>query len=235
MCNHEYPPQIKSNSSIKGDFAMRILIVDDHGIVREGLKSLIEQQSEMKVIGEAKDGNMAIQLTKDLSPDVVIMDVSMPNLNGVEATKYILRQKPDMKVIILSMHTDSNIVKESLKAGASGYVLKSYLFDELLNALKAVEANGYYLSPRITGVVIENYRTEEVPDDTQPPKLTTRERQILQLIAEGKTVKEIARMLHVSSKTADANRRQIMNKLNIFNIADLTKYAIREGLTTLEF
>lgn len=214
---------------------MRILIVDDHGIVREGLKSLIEQQSEMKVIGEAKDGNMAIQLTKDLSPDVVIMDVSMPNLNGVEATKYILRQKPDMKVIILSMHTDSNIVKESLKAGASGYVLKSYLFDELLNALKAVEANGYYLSPRITGVVIENYRTEEVPDDTQPPKLTTRERQILQLIAEGKTVKEIARMLHVSSKTADANRRQIMNKLNIFNIADLTKYAIREGLTTLEF
>jgi DNA-binding NarL/FixJ family response regulator len=214
---------------------MNILIVDDHGIVREGLKSLIEQQSEMKVIGEARDGNMAIQLTKDLSPDVVIMDVSMPNLNGVEATKYILQQKPDVKVIILSMHTDDQIVKESLKAGASGYVLKSYLFDELLNALKAVEANEYYLSPRITGVVIDNYRTEKSIDASQPPNLTTRERQILQLIAEGKTIKEIARMLHISSKTADANRRQIMNKLGIFNTAELTKYAIREGLTTLEF
>jgi two-component system response regulator NreC len=215
---------------------MNILIVDDHGIVREGLKSLIEQQSEMKVIGEAKDGNMAIQLTKELSPDVVIMDVSMPNLNGVEATKYILQQKPDVKVIILSMHTDSNIVKESLKAGASGYVLKSYLFDELLNALKAVETNEHYLSPRITGVVIDNYRTEQATDTTQqPPSLSARERQILQLIAEGKTIKEIARVLHISSKTADANRRQIMNKLGIFNTAELTKYAIREGLTTLEF
>jgi DNA-binding NarL/FixJ family response regulator len=214
---------------------MRILIVDDHGIVREGLKSLIEKQSEMKVIGEAMDGNKAIQLTKKLSPDVVIMDVSMPNLNGVEATKYILREKPDVKVIILSMHTDSNIVKQSLKAGASGYVLKSYLFDELLNAIKAVEKNRCYLSPRITGVLVDNFRTEQAVDNPQPPELTARERQILQLIAEGKTIKEIARVLHVSSKTADANRRQIMNKLGIFNIAELTKYAIREGLTTLEF
>ena len=189
----------------------------------------------MQVIGEAKDVNTAIQLTKDLSPDFVIMDVSMPNLNGVEATKYILQQKPDVKVIILSMHKDSNIVKESLKAGASGYVLKSYLFDELLNALKAVEANEHYLSPRITGVVLENYRAEETVDSSHLPKLTARERRILQLIAEGKTIKEIARVLHVSSKTADANRRHIMNKLGIFNIAELTKYAIREGLTTLEF
>jgi len=214
---------------------MNILIVDDHGILREGLKSLIERHSEMKVIGEAKDGNMAIQLTKALSPDIVIMDVSMPNLNGVEATKYILREKPDVKVIILSMHKDSNIVKESLKAGASGYVLKSYLFDELLNALKAAEANRCYLSPRITGVVVDNFRTEQTNNAPQKPKLTARERQILQLVAEGKTIKEIARVLHVSSKTADANRRRIMNKLDIFNIAELTKYAIREGLTSLEF
>lgn len=215
---------------------MKILIVDDHGIVREGLKSMIEQQSEMEVVGEAKDGHMAVQLTKDLAPDVVIMDVSMPNLNGVEATKYILEQKPNVKVIILSMHMDSHIVKESLKAGAVGYVLKSYLFDELLNALKAVETHGVYLSPRITGVVVENYKTEQAADTTQQTKkLTTRERQILQLIAEGKTIKEIARILHISPKTADANRRQIMNKLEIFNIADLTKYALREGLTSLEF
>lgn len=214
---------------------MNILIVDDHGILREGLKSLIERHSEMEVIGEAKDGNNAIKLTKKLSPDIVIMDVSMPNLNGVEATKYILREKPDVKIIILSMHKDINIVKESLKAGASGYVLKSYLFDELLNALKAVEADEHYLSPRITGIVLKDFKDEEAVDASCPPKLTTRERQILQLIAEGKTIKEIARMLHVSSKTADANRRQIMNKLGIFNVAELTKYAIREGLTTLEF
>lgn len=215
---------------------MRILIVDDHGIVREGLKSLIEQQPEMEVVGEAEDGQTAIQLTKELSPDVVIMDVSMPNLNGVEATKYILQQKSDVKVIILSMHLDRHIVEESLKAGASGYVLKSYLFDELLNALEAVKAQGCYLSPRITGVVVENYRTEQsVGTMQEPAKLTARERQILQLIAEGKTIKEIARILHISPKTADANRRQIMNKLEIFNVAELTKYAIREGLTSLEF
>jgi DNA-binding NarL/FixJ family response regulator len=215
---------------------MKILIVDDHGIVREGLKSLIEQQPEMEVVGEAENGQTAIQLAKELSPDVVIMDVSMPNLNGVEATKYLLQQKPDVKVIILSMHMDKHIVTESLKAGASCYVLKSYLFDELLNALEAVKKNGYYLSPRITGVVIENYRTEQqVSTSRESSSLTTRERQILQLIAEGKTTKEVARILHISPKTADANRRQIMNKLEIFNIADLTKYAIREGLTSLEF
>lgn len=215
---------------------MKILIVDDHGIVREGLKSLIEQQAEMEVVGEAEDGQTAVQLTKTLSPDVVIMDVSMPNLNGIEATRYILEQKPDVKVIILSMHQDRHIVKESLKAGAAGYVLKSYLFDELLNALKAVETHGCYLSPRITGVVIENYITEQAADTTpEKVKLTARERQILQLIAEGKTIKEIARTLHISPKTADANRRQIMNKLEIYNIAELTKYAIREGLTSLEF
>lgn len=215
---------------------MKILIVDDHGIVREGLKSLIEQQPEMEVVGEAENGQTAIQLTKELSPDVVIMDVSMPNLNGVEATKYLLQQKPDVKVIILSMHMDKHIVTESLKAGASCYVLKSYLFDELLNALEAVKKHGYYLSPRITGVVIENYRTEQqVSTSQESSSLTTRERQILQLIAEGKTTKEVARILHISPKTADANRRQIMNKLEIFNIADLTKYAIREGLTSLEF
>ena len=139
-------------------------------------------------------------------------------------------------MVILSMHQDSHIVKESLKAGASGYVLKSYLFEELLNALKTVEANGCYLSPRITGVVVENFKTEQATETIpEPAKLTTRERHILQLIAEGKTIKEIARILHISPKTADANRRQIMNKLAIFNIADITKYAIREGLTSLEF
>ena len=215
---------------------MKILIADDHGIIRDGLKSLINMQSDMEVVGEAEDGRVAVQLTKEVSPDIVIMDVSMPNLNGVEAVREILRHKPDTKIIILSMHTDKYIVKESLEAGASGYVLKSYLFDELLKALDAVKANECYLSPRIAGIVIDDYVDQKSANQKKKTvKLTARERQILQLIAEGKTVKEIARILHVSPKTADANRRKIMTKLELFNVAELTKYAIREGLTSLDF
>ena len=215
---------------------MKILIADDHGIVREGLRTMIENLAEMEVVGEAEDGRMAVQLTKDLSPDVVIMDVSMPNLNGIEAVREILQHRPDTKVIILSMYTDRHIVKESLEAGACGYVLKSYLFDELLKALETVKTNQCYLSPRITEIVVEDYVTRNPVDTAKKKiKLTARERHILQLIAEGKTIKEIARIIHISPKTADANRRQIMNKLNIFNTAELTKYAIREGLSSLEF
>ena len=215
---------------------MKILIADDHGIVRDGLKSLINKQSDMEVVGEAEDGRVAVQLTKEVSPDIVIMDISMPNLNGVEAVHEILQYKPDTKIIILSMYTDKHIVKESLEAGASGYVLKSYLFDELLKALEAVKINECYLSPRIAGIVVDDYVNQKsASKNKETIKLTARERQILQLIAEGKTVKEIARILHISPKTADANRRKIMKKLGLFNIADLTKYAIREGLTSLDF
>ena len=215
---------------------MKILIADDHGIVREGLKSLINKQSDMEVVGEAEDGRVAVQLTKEVCPDIVVMDISMPNLNGVEAVREILQYKPDTKVIILSMYTNKHIVKESLEAGASGYVLKSYLFDELLKALEAIKANEYYLSPHIAGIVIDDYVDQKSSDKKKDSiKLTARERQILQLIAEGKTIKEIARILHISPKTADANRRKIMTKLGLFNIAELTKYAIREGLTSLDF
>lgn len=215
---------------------MKILIVDDHGMLREGLKSLIEKQEGMEVVGESMDGLMAVAQTKKLSPDVVIMDVSMPNLNGVEATRKILEFDPNIKVIILSMHPNKNIVKESLRAGVSGYVLKSYLFDELLKALEAVKQNEFYLSPRITGIMVDDFVKRKAYAKTEDSvKLSPRDRQILQLLAEGKTIKEIARLLHISPKTADANRRQLMNKLELFNIADLTKYAIREGLTSLEF
>jgi len=215
---------------------MKILIADDHGIVRDGLKSLINMQSDMEVVGEAEDGRIAVQLTKELGPDIVIMDISMPNLNGVEAVREILQYKPDTKIIILSMYTDKHIVKESLEAGASGYVLKSYLFDELLKALEATKSNHYYLSPHIAGIVIDDYvEQKSINKKKESIKLTARERQILQLISEGKTVKEIARIIHISPKTADANRRKIMKKLGIFNIADLTKYAIRQGLTSLDF
>ena len=215
---------------------MKILIADDHGIVREGLKSLINKQSDMKVIGEAEDGQMAIQLAKKLTPDIVIMDVSMPNLNGIEATREILAYKPGTKIVILSMYKDKHIIKESLEAGAKAYILKSNLFNELLKALKKVKVNECYLSSGITEIVIEDYINQKIPNKTRMSiKLTSRERHILQLIAEGKTIKEIANIIKISPKTADASRRRIMNKLNLFNIADLTKYAIRQGLTSLDF
>ena len=215
---------------------MRILIADDHGIVRQGLKSLIEHQSDMEVIAEAEDGRVAIELAKELCPDVVVMDISMPTLNGMEATRLILKEHKDIKVIALSMHSDKHIVREALEAGASAYVLKSYLFDDLIRALETVAKGRLYLSPRITNVVIDDYiRKSRKSESTAKPKLTSRERQIAQLVAEGKTIKEIARILHISSKTADANRRQIMSKLNMSSVAELTKYAVREGLTTLEF
>jgi DNA-binding NarL/FixJ family response regulator len=215
---------------------MRILIADDHGIVRQGLRSLIEKDPGMEVIGEAEDGQRVVELVGELLPDVVIMDVTMPKLNGIEATRLILQKHPGVNVIVLSMHPDKHIVKETLEAGASGYVLKSYLFDELSRALEAVAANERYLSPRVAGIVVEDYVRQPSAEATAAPaKLTSRERQIVQLLAEGKATKEIARLLHISPKTADANRRRIMNKLDISSVAELTKYAIREGLTSTEF
>jgi len=215
---------------------MRIIIIDDHGIVREGLRSLLQNQPDMEVVGEGEDGQVAVELAEELSPDMVIMDMSMPNLNGIEATRLILQSNSNTKVVILSMHSDRHIVKETLEAGASAYVLKSNLFDEMLRALETVAEGGRYLSPRITDVVINDYvgKTPE-NESAMTAKLTSRERQIVQLVAEGKTTKEIASILHISPKTADSNRRQIMNKLGFSSVAELTKYAIREGLTSLEF
>ncbi len=215
---------------------MRILIADDHGIVRQGLRALLEKQPDMEIIGEAEDGTAAVRLAAELSPDVIIMDVSMPNLNGIEATRLILKKIPDVRIIALSTYSKRSFVIETLKAGALGYVLKSYLFDELARAIHAVTANEHYLSPQITDVLIEDYITRPLPaDGSASGNLTDRERQMLQLLAEGQSTKQIALSLSISPKTADANRRRIMNKLGIFSVAELTKYAIREGLTSLEF
>jgi len=215
---------------------MRILIADDHGIVRQGLKVLIENEADMEVIGEAEDGLMITRLAEQLSPDVILMDISMPNLNGVEATHLILKENPDIRIIALSVHFDRHFVTEMLKAGAWGYVLKSCLFDEVLRALRTVDAGEHYLSPKITEIVLDDYMHYMViTDKSAGGHLTERERQIIQMLAEGLSTKQIASRLHISPKTADANRRQIMSKLGFSSIAELTKYAIREGLTSTEF
>lgn len=215
---------------------MRILIADDHGVVREGLKVLIENEADMEVIGEAEDGLMVTRLAKQLSPDVILMDISMPNLNGVEATHLILKENPDIRIIALSVHFDRHFVTKMLKAGALGYVLKSCLFDEVLRALRTVDAGEHYLSPKITEVVLDDYmHYMATTNKSARARFTERERQIIQMLAEGLSTKQIASRLHISPKTADANRRQIMSKLGFSSIAELTKYAIREGFTSTEF
>jgi two-component system, NarL family, response regulator NreC len=215
---------------------MKILIADDHGVVRQGLRVLIESQPDMKVIGETQDGLEAVELAKQITPDVMLMDISMPNLNGVEATHQIITDNPHIAIIALSVHLDKHFVTGMLKAGARGYIPKSCLFDEVLRAIETVGAGGHYLSPKITGVVMDDYvHYMTAAERSTEGRLTKRERQVVQLLAEGKSTKQIALSLHVSSKTVDSNRRQIMNKLGIFSVAELTKYAIRQGLTTAEF
>lgn len=214
---------------------MNIIIVDDHGIIREGLKRLIHEHPDMEVVGEAGDGRTAIKLAEELTPDLILMDISMPDMNGIEAARLILKQNPAIKIIALSMHSEKRFVIEMLKTGALGYILKSYLFDEVLKAIEVVRKNDYYLSPQITDVIVENCISKQsLPAKQLTDSLAAREREIIRFVAEGLTIKQIALRLNISPKTVDANRRQVMAKLGINNIAQLTKYAIREGLTTSE-
>ncbi len=215
--------------------SIKVLLVDDHAIIREGLRSLLEKQPEMEVIADTDDGRKAIELVRELLPNIIIMDITMPGLNGIEATRQVIAEFPDVKVIALSIHSKRRFVADMLSAGATGYILKECMFDELVQAIKAVASGGRYLSPRITDVVVSDY-VKRLSATTEAPfeALETREREVLQLVAEGKSTKQIALDLHVSTNTIEANRRQIMEKLNIHSVAELTKYAVREGLTTLE-
>jgi len=214
---------------------IRILLADDHKIVRDGLRSLLEKQQGMKVVAEAENGRKALELASRTQPDVVIMDVSMPDLNGIEATRHMLVALPGVRVIALSMHSDRRLVAGMLQAGASGFLLKDCAFDELARAIHAVMSNQPYLSPRIAGTVIQDYvRRMTTSESPTADVLTAREREVLQLLAEGWSTKQIASRLHVSVKTVETHRRQIMEKLGRRSIAELTKYAIREGLTSLE-
>ncbi len=215
--------------------SIRILLADDHKITRQGLRSLLEKQQDMEVVGEAEDGRTTVSLVRELSPSVVIMDVTMPDLNGVEATRQIVGQSPDVKIIALSMHSDTLFVTEMLRSGASGYLLKDCAFEELARAIHAVVAGKTYLSPSVSGVVVDDYLHRlSKADFSDSQVLTDREREVLQLLAEGKSTKRIALKLHISVKTVETHRRQMMNKLDIHTVAELTKYAIRKGLTSLE-
>jgi DNA-binding NarL/FixJ family response regulator len=204
-------------------------------MIRQGLASLLEKQPDIKVVGSVEDGRKAADIARELVPDLVIMDISMPNLNGIDATRKIVEEMGDVKVIALSIHSSRHFVAEMLKAGASGYILKECLFDELVEAIKTVLNGGTYLSPKMTGVVIDDY-VKRLSTQYQPggPVLNEREREVLQFLSEGKSTKQIALQLHVSSKTIESNRRNIMDKLGVNSVAELTKYAVREGLTPLE-
>ncbi|MGD2079524.1 MAG: response regulator transcription factor [Nitrospirota bacterium] len=212
----------------------RVLLADDHKMVRDGLRTLLEKQPDMEIVGEASDGRDTLKLIDVLSPDIVIMDIAMPNLNGIDATHQIRQDHPGVKVIALSMHSDKRFVGKMLKAGAWGYLLKDSAFEDLVVAIRAVMQNKRYLSPDIAGIVVEDFVSPSRQMDSSAYSLLSgREREVLQLMAEGKTTRQIAEKLNVSIKTVETHRMKIMDKLDIRSLAELTKYAIREGLTQL--
>lgn len=215
---------------------VRVLLAEDHAMVRGGVRSMLEAAGGIEVVGEASDGREAVRLAATLSPDVIVMDVAMPGLSGIEATRQIHAASPRLAIIILSMYGDRQYISESLRAGASAYVLKDAAFSELEAAIREVVAGRRYLSPAVSGVVLDDY-IQRVRNDAVPTvleKLSSREREVLQLIAESKTSGEIGKALHISAHTVDSHRRKIMEKLDLHNVVDLVKFALRHGLASLE-
>jgi two-component system response regulator NreC len=214
---------------------IRILLADDHQMTREGLRSLLEELPDMEVVAEAETGNQTLKLAGEFTPDVVVMDIVMPDLNGMEASLRITSEYPDVKVIGLSMHSERQFVVGMLKSGASGYLLKNCGFQELAEAIRKVHRGGTYITPAISDVVVEEVQKPLKADaGSLTSRLTSREREVLQLIAEAKTSKEIAALLFLSEKTVHSHRKKIMEKLNAKNSSELTRIAIREGISPLE-
>jgi DNA-binding NarL/FixJ family response regulator len=210
--------------------SIRILLADDHALLRDGLRSILARERDVEVVGEAADGRAAVDQARKLAPDVVVMDVGMADLNGIEATRKIRSASPSTRVLALSTHSDRRYVAGMLDAGASGYVVKVSAYDELIRAVRAVVSGRVYLSPAVAnrpGAVRKDAARPEGPAATLAP----REREVLQLIAEGHRTPEIARRLRISAHTVETHRRNIMQKLDIHSVADLTRYAIREGIT----
>lgn len=213
---------------------MRIVIADDHQLVREGLCALLSREAGVDVVGLAADGKDALQRVEQLRPDVLLTDISMPGLNGLECIRRVRASLPCVRVVCLSMHADQRTIMSAIEAGASGYVLKHACSADLMLALRSVMAGRVYLSTDLVGLLVDLNRRKDVPTASMPgPALTTREREVAQLLAEGLTTKQVGARLFVSAKTVATHREHIMKKLGIHGIAELTRYAIREGLTPL--
>ena len=216
--------------------SINIILVDDHKIIRDGLRSLLAKETDMAVVAEAENGRDAVKLSRKLNPDIVVMDINMPDLNGVDAATLILEESPDVKIIALSIHSTRRYVTRMLKAGASGYLVKHCAYEELANAIRSVANNKPYLSSQILDTVLSDYTSSVSSGEISTlSTLTSREREVLQLVAEGVKSEEIADRLFVSVKTVSSHRRAIMQKLNLHSVAELTRYAIREGLVSLEY
>lgn len=214
---------------------IRVLLADDHELVRSGIRLVLEQLADVKVVAEAGNGREALQLIKATQPDVVLMDITMPELNGLEATAYITQNDPQARVILLSMHTDGQYIRQAMRAGATGYLLKDATKAELELAVKAAADGKTYLSPSVAKYIVTDYRRSlDMRIEKSPPspgdELTPQERELLQLIAEGRTTKEIASRLHLSPKTVEARRARLMDHLDIHDVARLVRTAVRLGL-----
>ncbi|NQV51023.1 MAG: response regulator transcription factor [Candidatus Marinimicrobia bacterium] len=214
--------------------AVNIILADDHTLFREGLLSILNSELEFNVIAQAENGREVVKLARKLKPDVIIMDIAMPELNGIEATMQVLHENPELKVVALSMHSDRHFVTGMLKAGAKGYLLKDCAGSELIKAVREVLLDRYYIGVDISTTVLNDYVGKLVGEGAEISELSSREREVLQLIAEGKATQEIAEILFISVKTVEAHRAKIKMKLKLNSIPELTKYAIREGLTSLE-
>ena len=215
---------------------IRVIVADDHHLVRQGIRMLLESAEDIEVVGEAEDGMAACALAESLAPDIVVMDISMPRLNGAQATELIRSRLADTQVVVLSMHADESVVKQALRSGARAYVLKRAVSEELLLAIRAANRGETYLSPPIAGSILTDFLTRPDGQDeaSAPQRLTPRERQVLQLLAEGNTNAKIASTLVVTVKTVEKHRASVMNKLDIHDLAGLVRFAVRHNIVSAD-
>lgn len=214
--------------------SIKIVLADDHTILRQSLTKSFKEEKDIEIVGQARDGRSALDLVKELQPDMVVMDIEMPDLNGLEATRKIVKDFPQVKVLGLSMHSNDKYIREMFRAGASGYLLKNCPFEELVEAVRSVVRGKAFIGTSVGSVIIKEYVNTPEKDQSAFSVLSEREREVVQLLAEGQTTKQIARRMHISPKTVEGHRLRTMEKLGIDSIAKLTKYAIQEGMTTPE-
>lgn len=212
--------------------SIRVMLVDDHKILREALHSVLEREKDIQLLEDANDGNEAQRLARTQKPDVVVMDIGLPSVSGIEVTRRLLREHPDIRVLALSTFSDRRMVLQMLDAGASGYIVKSAGRDELLRGIRALAQGRNYLCPEVSAVVVDSVRSKRADDKPEGERLGRREREVLRLLADGSTSPEIAGTLHIATSTVEVHRRNIMRKLDLHSVAELTKYAIRNGLTS---